>query len=47
MKVPFIDSYGMTETSGGVFSTPLRNSKALPGSVGLPITPTLQVKVRS
>lgn len=44
LKVPVVDSYGMTETGGGVFST-------LPGfvgpanAVGVPISPGLEVKV--
>ena len=46
LGVPLVDSYGMTETSGGVFSTSILGDTAPPGSVGKPITPMLHVKVQ-
>ena len=44
LKVPFVDSYGMTETGGGVFST-LPGLQSPTGSAGVPISPGLEVKV--
>lgn len=45
MGVPFVDSYGMTETGGGVFST-LPGHPTPRGSTGVPISAGLEVKVR-
>jgi len=45
LGVPFIDSYGMTETAGGVFST-LPELRKPVNTVGVPIAHGLRVKVR-
>ena len=44
LKVPFVDSYGMTETGGGVFST-LPGLQSPSGSAGVPISPGWEVNV--
>lgn len=44
LGVPFVDSYGMTETGGGVFST-LPGLPIPAGSAGVPISAGLEVKV--
>jgi len=44
LGVPFVDSYGMTETGGGVFST-LPGLPSPAGSVGVPLSAGLEVKV--
>lgn len=46
LKVPFVDSYGMTETGGGVFST-LPGLSGPEASIGVPISPGLKVKARN
>lgn len=43
--VPLIDSFGMTETAGGVFSTLPKGPRGPDGAIGVPITSTLQIKV--
>lgn len=43
LGVPFVDSYGMTETGGGVFST-LPGVATPPGAVGVAISAGLEVK---
>lgn len=43
-KVPFIDSYGMTETCGGVLST-LPGVTSFDGCIGTPIVENLEIKV--
>jgi acyl-CoA synthetase (AMP-forming)/AMP-acid ligase II len=43
-KVPFIDSYGMTETGGGVVST-LPGVTSFDGCVGTPVVENLEIKV--
>lgn len=44
LGVPFVDSYGMTETGGGCFST-LPGIATPRGSAGVPISAGLQVKI--
>lgn len=44
LGVPFIDSYGMTETAGGVFSTLPELRKPI-NTIGVPIAAGLRVKV--
>ena len=44
LGVPFVDSYGMTETGGGCFST-LPGIVAPRGFAGVPISPGLEIKI--
>ena len=44
LGVPFVDSYGMTETGGGCFST-LPGVVTPRGAAGVPISPGLEIKI--